>query len=346
MKNRCLTFSWRGGDALPAENNKMRDLLRMLKKFSVFSKVVSVIILITGFGVYVHGETQVSISASYNLAFIGDRINLKIIVKTTEEVGKIKIKIPKDKKYEIPREQPTEKRRQTDYMVFEKNITAVFFNVGDFEIGPFTVELINNEKVIETKQTNSIPVTIKSVLTGDDKDIKPLKSLIDIKGNPFYTLKYVLAGLFIILAAVLLIMWLKQRKKRVPPTPEPLLSPLEEFEKRTRELWEKKLFAKGKMKLHFTELTRILKHFLSRTYRFNAEDFTTYETLDRLKRDEQEALIWDNMKFVMNTADLVKFAKFLPDSPVFAEVFNKIKDMIGRYKLRFPGNENPQEKNQ
>ncbi|NIM82977.1 MAG: hypothetical protein GTO20_29670 [Candidatus Aminicenantes bacterium] len=333
---------------MPGDNNKMRDLLQMRKRFSTFFMLVLVlfIIVISGSGVYVYGETQVSISASYNLVFIGDWINLKIIVKTTEEVGKINVKIPKDKKYEILRELPTEKRQQSDYMMFEKNITAAFFNVGDFEIGPFTVELINNEKVIETKQTNSIPVKVKSVLTEDDKDIKPLKSLIDIKGNPFYILKYVMAGLFIILVVVLLIIRLKQRKKRVPPAPEPLLSPLEEFEERIRELWEKKLFVKGKMKLHFIELTRILKHFLFRNYQFNAEDFTTYETLDHLKRGEQEVLILDNMKFVMNTADLVKFAKFIPDSPVLAEVFNKIKDMIGSYKLRIPGNENLQEKNQ
>ncbi len=346
MKNRCSIFSWKGGDGLPADNNKMRNRLHMLKRFSIFSPLAAVMILISALGVYVHGETQVSISASSNLAFIGDWINLKIIVKTTEEVGKINVKIPKEKTYEILRELPTEKRRQTDYMVFEKNITAVFFNVGDFEIGPFTVELIHNEKVIETRKTNSIPVKVKSVLTGNDKDIKPLKSLIDIKGNPFYTLKYVLAGLFIVLAVVLLIIWLKRRKNRVPPAPETLLSPLEEFEARILELWEKKLVVKGKIKLHFIELTRVLKHFLSRTYQFNAEDFTTYETLDQLKRDEQEAVILDNIKFVMNTADLVKFAKFLPDSPVLAEVLNKIKDMIGRYKLRVPANEPAQEKNQ
>jgi hypothetical protein len=346
MKNPCLIFLWKGGDGFPGNINKMRDLLHIQKRFSTLSRVVLVlfIIVITGFGVY--GETQVSISASDNLATIGDRINLKIIVKTSEEIQKIKVKIPKDKKYEILQEQPTEKRQQTGYMVFEKNITAVFFNVGDFELGPFDVELINNEEVIETKQTNSIPVTVKSVLTEDDKDIKPLKSLIDIKGNPFYILKYVLVALFIILLVVLLIIWLKQRKKKAPPAPEPLLSPLEEFEKRIRELWEKNLFAKGKMKIHFIELTRILKYFLYRNYQFNAEDFTTYETLDHLKRDEQEELILDNMKFVMNTADLVKFAKFLPDSPVLAEVFNKIKDMVDSYKHRIPGNENLQGKTQ
>jgi hypothetical protein len=40
------------------------------------------------------------------------------------------------------------------------------------------------------------------------------------------------------------------------------------------------------------------------------------------------------MRFVFNAADLVKFAKFVPDPPVFAEINGKIQEMVTRYKLR------------
>ncbi|UCH94905.1 MAG: hypothetical protein JSV88_32265, partial [Candidatus Aminicenantes bacterium] len=212
---------------------------------------VLILFFLMGTGVAETAETQVSISASNNLAFIGDRINLKILVKTTHEnVQEIKVQAKK-RDFELLSQQPSAKRQQTDYMVFEKNITIAFFNVGDYEIGPFIVELIKEDKIIESKTTNSVPVTVKSVLKEEDKDIKPLKGLIDIKGNPWYIGKYVLVGLVILALLIFLFLWIRKRRKAAPPPPKPLMSPLEELEFRLKQLAEKKLFEKGKLKLYF-----------------------------------------------------------------------------------------------
>jgi hypothetical protein len=287
-------------------------------------------------------ETQVSISASNYLVFIGDKINLKIIVKTTHaNVREIKIQTEK-RDFDILDQLPTEKRQQTDYMVFEKTLVIAFFKTGDFEIGPFDVQLMKENETLESKKTNSIPVTVKSVLKEEDKDIKPLKSLIDIKGNPWYFLKYVIAALVVLGLVIFLILWIRKRKKAAPLPPKPLMSPLEELESLLKALAEKKLIETGKLKLHFIQLTQIIKNFLHRYYGFNAEDSTSEETLYYLKRDETDGLIQDDMRFVLNTADLVKFAKFIPDPPVFAEINGKIQEMVTRYKLRIspppPGN--------
>ena len=88
------------------------------------------------------------------------------------------------------------------------------------------------------------------------------------------------------------------------------------------------------MKLFFLDLTQIIKQFLHRTYGFNAEDFTTYETLYDLRRRETEAALLNNMEFLFNTADLVKFAKFIPDAAVLDEVSGKLDHTIGIYKKR------------
>jgi len=279
-------------------------------------------------------ETQVSISVSNNLAYVGDVINLKIIVKTTHSnVQEIKVKTEK-KDFDILEQHPTQKRQQPGFHIFEKNISVAFFKVGDFEVGPFSIDLIKGEKAVATKKTNSVPVKIKSVLKKDDKDIKPLKNLIDIKGDPWYLLKYVILGLVILGIILFLIFYIRKRRKAIPPSPKPLIPPLEELELSLKGLADKKLFQKGKVKFHFIELTQIFKRFISRNYHFNAEDFTTEETLYYLKQKEQENLIRDNMRFVFNTADLVKFAKFIPDETVLTEIDEKIKEMITRFKLR------------
>jgi hypothetical protein len=278
-------------------------------------------------------ETQVSISSSTNLVTIGDRINVKLILKTSIRAQKVNF-ISKGKDFEIISEKLLPSKIQGDYILFEKNITISFFKTGDFNIGPFIVELIKNGEIIETKQTNSVPIRVKSVLTKEDKFIKPLKDLIEIKGNPFCVLKYVIAFFVFAILVVLIIFLLRRRKRYFTLKQELILSPIEELELRVNELIEQKMFEKGRIKRFFTDLTIIIKHFLSREYKFSAEDFTTYETLLYLKAKEKEALIVDDLEFLFNVSDLVKFAKFVPESNTFTTTCNKIRDIIISFKKR------------
>jgi len=317
----------------------MKNRLKLFPFFARFAFFTFLLLILT---VELVSETQVSISISDNLATIGDRIRLKIIVKTTSEVDKITEKTTQ-KDFEVLKQAPFQKRKQQDYLVFEKEIEIAFFKTGDFNIGPFDIHLKKKNKVIETRETNSIPITIKSVLKEEDKDIKSLKSLIKIKGNPFYVLKYVIIAVVLIIAVILIILWIKKRRKKASVVEKPLLSPLEEFELRIKELFDRKLFEKGKMKLFFLDLTQIIKRFLHRTYQFNAEDFTTYETLYDLKKREGEVLILNNMEFLFNTSDLVKFAKFIPGDDVLGEVLKKIEGTIQVYKQRISTQEQAQE---
>ena len=308
----------------------MKNRLKLFLSFFLFTSLIFLTITVT-----LAAETQVSISVSDNLATIGDRIRFKIIVKTTTEVDKITEKTAQ-KDFEVLEQKPFQKRKQQDYMVFEKEIEIAFFKTGDFNVGPFEIDLKKNDEVIETRETNSVPITIKSLLKEEDKDIKPLKNLIEIKGDPFYILKYVIIAIVLIGTVILVILWIKKKKrnKKAGMVEKPPLAPLDELELRIKELSERELFEKGKIKLFFLELTKILKHFLDRTYQFNAEDFTTYETLYELKKREEEALILNNMEFLFNTADLVKFAKFIPDADVLGEVLKKIEGTIDLYRQR------------
>lgn len=277
--------------------------------------------------------TQVSISVSENLAFIGDRIRLKIIVKTTADVDNINVKTM-TQDFEILEQTAAQKRKEQEYLIFEKVAEIAFFKTGDFNVGPFVIELKKNEKIMETRETNSVPVTIKTTLKEEDKDIKPLKNLLEIKGNPWYLLKYVFGLLVVILITLLILFFLKRRKAKAAVTPKRLLSPLEELEVRIKELYQQSLFEKGKMKVFFIELTVILKQFLHRNYRFNAEDFTTYETLYDLKKRESEVSLLNNMEYLFSISDLVKFAKYIPDEDALKELAKKIEDTIGIYKVR------------
>ncbi|MCP4146903.1 MAG: hypothetical protein GY757_04050 [bacterium] len=312
--------------------NKFQDTIKLKKQPPYVLTVLLTLCLFVLLIPKLSAETQVSIRASETLATIGQHIGLKIIVKTTSEIDNIKLKVEK-KEFEILDQKYTEKRKQQDYTVFEKDIQLAFFKTGDFNIGPFDIALIKGEKIIETRETNSIPVTVKTVLEEEDKDIKALKGLVDIKGDPFYILKYVILALVIIGIIIYIISRIK-RNKNARVEIEPELSPLEELETRINELSAQKLYQQGKAKLLFIQLTLILKNFLHRNYSFNAEDFTTFETNFQLKRRERDTLVLNHMQFLFNTADLVKFAKFMPDTAVLEEIWKKCGELILFYKER------------
>ncbi len=291
----------------------------------------------------IQAETQVSISASDNLAAIGDRIHLKILVKTNTDVDTIKVTTTEEKAFEILDQKPTIQSKQKEYMIFEKNIQVAFFKVGDFNVGPFNVDLLKDKVVKDSRETNSIPVTVKTVLKEEDKDIKPLKDLIELKGNPFYILKYVLLALLILGLIITIIMVILHYRNKPPVIEAPKLSPLEELEKGILHLNAQQLADKGKIKFHFLQLTQILKHFLHRTYGFNAEDLTTYETMRTLQKQESASIVINNLQFLFDTADLVKFAKFMPDTDVMDEIMGKIEEMIMLYKERIAEEERRQQ---
>ncbi|MCK4835225.1 MAG: hypothetical protein KAT17_01240 [Candidatus Aminicenantes bacterium] len=304
-------------------------------------RIIFLGLLLLSIGSGLSPESQVSISTSDNIASIGDRINIKIIAKTSPEIDKIALETPQQN-FEIISQKILAKREFKDYLMFETNLVISFFSTGNFTIGPFTVNMIQNRGIVESKKTNTIEITIKSVLKEKDKDIKDLKNLISLKGNPFYVLKYVIL-IIALLALGLLLFWvIKKRKQKKEISPLPTLTPLEELESGFKELMEKKYVAKGEIKKFFIQLITIIKQYLNREYGFNAEDMTTTETIFHLQKKEPRETIQKDMDYLFDTSDLVKFAKFIPASRDFKEVDRRVHSIISAQKAKILGETDPQ----
>lgn len=276
-------------------------------------------------------ETQVLIRSSHNNALIGDAVTIKVVVRTSTDIERVSLKInPRD--FEIVSESDWKTESHKDYQVFEKDVVVSFFKLGEFKLGPFSLDVIRRGETAETRETNTLPLTVKSALSGEDKDIRPLKDLADISGNPFYILKYVLLVLIIAGITVFLILWIKKRKSMPPPETRPAMSPLDELEYNIRGLYAEKLWEKEKQLEFFIRLIDIWKVFLFRIYHFNAEDFTTFETFYYLKKKENNTDILEKMAYVFHMADLVKFARYQPDLSVEKEVSRHTEGLLAIYK--------------
>lgn len=276
---------------------------------------------------------QVILSASTLTATIAEQIELRLIVRSLENIDEIKVSVPTGD-YEIIRRQSQPLIKTAEWRTFEQVITIAFFKTGDFTVGPLDIELLSAKTSKEKEHSGTISIRIRSLLGENDKDIKPLKKLLAIKGNPLHLLKYLAgAALILLLGIVLLILKHKMRKKTLPVSLS-LPAPEIELETRIRELWQQKLPQKGEYKLFFILLGEIIKHFLARTYSFNADDFTTAEISAQLKSSEKDSDIVACLENIFQQADLVKFAEQIPETAVISTLAEKIATMTGKYKKR------------
>ena len=202
--------------------------------------------------------------------------------------------------------------------------------ITSFEDSTYTIEPL--VVMIDTTQyyTNGLSITF-TLLQGLDSaflaGIDTTKSLKifdvkDVKQTPWtFNELWTRFGniiLIILIAAILasIITYVVIRKIRNKPI-IPILKPREPAEnvalRRLQQLREKKLCAAGNTKEYYTELTEILKTYISDRYGTSVLESTSAETMQVLnEKIGRKSEAWRHMDYIFGIADFVKFAKMQP----------------------------------
>jgi hypothetical protein len=194
--------------------------------------------------------------------------------------------------------------------------TLTIFTTGVHVIPPFVLSCGLPDGKIQTAVADSIPITVVSVIEDEATDIRDLKGPADI---PETTPWYVWAGLaalfagFALAALYLYRRW--RRKERQPaPAPAPGRLPHEIALEELDQLARAGLLAQGQVKQHYTVLSEILRRYLAARYRVNAMEVTTSELMEALGRVDVSIAHRQPIADLLRTCDLVKFAKFIPET--------------------------------
>lgn len=92
---------------------------------------------------------------------------------------------------------------------------------------------------------------------------------------------------------------------------EPKLPPHQLAMKRIEEIKADKEVQRNDPKLYYTELTDVLRSYIEERFGFSAMEMTTSEIIEHLLEQKDKESIKD-LKYLFETADLVKFAKHAP----------------------------------
>ena len=232
--------------------------------------------------------------------------------------------------FDVKDYQPDVMTRLPDGRMLSENVfTLSTFTTGDYVIPPIPL-LFNlpdgSRKVILSE---SVPIKVNSLLenAGDSVDIRPLKDPYEFERD--WTQYYLWGSLIaVLLIVVVVLIWRRLRRKKTKAPPVDLRPPWEIAFEKLALLKEKNLVAQGSFKEYYIELTEIARSYLGRMYGIDVMEMTTGELLDRFTTVALPGDCHGALVAFFQHADLVKFARFVPQSDRALGDLDVVHDLV------------------
>lgn len=189
-------------------------------------------------------------------------------------------------------------------------LTLTTFELGQLQIPPVSVRTKDPKGLVYETPTPLIPIQSVSVGNVTEKsDIRPIKGPLSMSRKALQIIAAVCAGLF--LATLAMILWFRRRASQAVD-PETLKPAHERALLELGRLQKKNYAVEGKNKVYYSELSDILRRYLERRYGLKVFEWTTAELVSELKKNAFAIEVTDKIRLLLESADLVKFAKFSP----------------------------------
>ena len=183
--------------------------------------------------------------------------------------------------------------------------------------------------------SDSIPITIVSVIDDEATDIRDLKNPVDIPASILWYI-WVAGGVGLILLAGVIWFIIRRRRQRdeaveafVDSVRPPHERALDELDQLARFQW----LAQGRVKTHYTALSEILRRYLSARYKIAAMEFTTTELMVAIRRLETPYDQVQSINRLLQESDMVKFAKFTPEPDPQSQSIQNARGIIEQTRL-------------
>ncbi|MCK4461694.1 MAG: hypothetical protein KAW46_07800 [candidate division Zixibacteria bacterium] len=223
--------------------------------------------------------------------------------------------------------------RLDDGRIRSENIfTLSTFTTGDYVIPPISVLFNLPDGGRKMVLSEAVPITVNSLLgnESDSADIRPLKPP---KPPEVFARdpreKFIYGGvalLFILITALLL--WRRFRRRKSSSDLVDRRTRWEIAFERLALLKEQNLVAQELYKQHYIELTEIAREYLGRMYAVDVLEMTTDEFLQAFHEIPLPGELYGTMHRFFDHADLVKFAKYIPDSARAEADFDVVHDLV------------------
>lgn len=269
---------------------------------------------------------------------IGDEARGNIILNSPEGMS---INFPfvteywKDKKFELKALSDQEvKNGDGGIQITTQNVVLIFWDTGSYQLPPLPfVYIKNNRSDTFFAEVPLIRVDFPAGITGDTAYVAPIKSIMgEAKTFWDYILDYKLfIFIFFGLIAVLVVGYLAIKIVRTMEARRKQLTPEGKALKELERLLHANFIDQKRFADYHEGISQIIREYLYNRFQLKAPQATTKDVLKMITLDHISDALKLEMKEVLETSDLVKFAKASPlDSAnqFAAEYIRKLVDAV------------------
>lgn len=201
-------------------------------------------------------------------------------------------------------------------MILRQSLAITSFDTGFHVIPPVIFKIFSkgsDEFIL--KETEPLLISVSGVQVDLKADIKDLKPVMEAPYTFRDFLPWILGFIGIILIGILIWLYLKRRKNKKPlikitlkqPRPPHQLA-LEQLDVlKSQQLWQK-----GQVKEYYSKLTDILREYFEARFGVTAPEMTSDEILFAMKDHLSDVQRINDLKKILELADMAKFAKARP----------------------------------
>lgn len=197
-----------------------------------------------------------------------------------------------------------------NHVRLRKDLLLTAWDSGYYDVPPLPIVFLANAEK-DTIYTQRIPIEV--MVPAADSILADIKPIIE---EPIEWTDYIPELALVLILLIAALMWYVASKikteQKAPPPPPVVIPPHEIALQQLKTLKGAQLWQKGEVKAYHSQLTYIIREYLEKRYGIQALEQTTDEILRQMKGLQLEQEILQRSKTVLETADLVKFAKAEP----------------------------------
>ena len=261
------------------------------------------------------GEVKARLDSTTHI-LIGDYLNVQLSVKAPASV---KVLFPAVQPWlpdsvEMIGVSKIDTLIENNVAAYKQTVTVTAFDSGSF-VFPALPFYTNDSILLGT--TNPLPFEVTTVSVDTTLAIKDIHQPIKVPLTFKEVLPYILAVLAVaLLVALIVFLIMHYAKKEKPKKVREKVVPKEKAHiialSRLEALRKKKLWEAGEIKNYYSELTDIIRDYMENRWQFGAMEMVTPEIMAELERLHLSPENREMMRQILDTADLVKFAKWQP----------------------------------
>ncbi len=260
------------------------------------------------------GFAQVTSAVDSTQIKIGSAFNLTI--KATANEGS-KVVFPNQQNigpFEVLEQSKTDTILDGKRMELIKKYTLTQFDSGAYVVPRLSVYIDG-----KNHQTNLFNIKVNNVTVDTLKQpMHDIKAQIGSETDTDKLWKYLFGILFSIIAGVVAYFIVKRIQNKNLTEEDLYKTPLEKVTKKLQLLDSKRLVLNGDVKSYYSEMTDVIRDYIEEVFEIPAKESTTSEVIQMLfqtiktKKIQLSKESINDLKRVLQTADLVKFAKSEP----------------------------------